>query len=72
MIIVVVFFLLAPYFNRSGVREAQFGGGARGDVCLHGRGLRSVSGYRTRETVNRGGGLMFFVQKLFKKKRTAN
>ena len=51
--IFVIFFLLASFFNRRGVHGVHFGGGAGGAVCLHGRGLKPVSGHRDTGTVNR-------------------
>ena len=51
--IFVIFFLLAPFFSRRGVHRAHFGGGARSDVCLNGRGVRPVSGNRGTGAVNR-------------------
>ena len=41
------------FFSRRGDHGVHFGGGACGDVCPNGRGLKPVFGHRTAGTVNR-------------------
>ena len=52
MIIGDVFFT-RDIFQPQGCSQGTFGGGARGDVCLNGLGLKPVSGHRDTGAVNR-------------------